>query len=82
MFFLQVGTEIVPVAPTVRQDFVSSVIYLEIYLTFYVVRAVYLGMKFYNDQRNGHVFNLFIYLLLPYMFRLSLSPSSKAGIQL
>jgi hypothetical protein len=23
----------------------------------------------YNDQRNAQVFNLFIYLLLPYMFR-------------
>jgi hypothetical protein len=26
-------------------------------------------MKLYNDQRNAQVFNLFIYLLLPYMFR-------------
>jgi hypothetical protein len=26
------------------------------------------GMKLYNDQRNAQVFNLFIYLLLPYMF--------------
>jgi hypothetical protein len=23
----------------------------------------------YNDQRNARVFNLFIHLLLPYMFR-------------
>jgi hypothetical protein len=27
------------------------------------------GMKLYNDQRNAQVFNLFIYLHLPYMFR-------------
>jgi hypothetical protein len=26
-------------------------------------------MELYNDQRNAQVFNLFIYLLLPYMFR-------------
>jgi hypothetical protein len=26
-------------------------------------------MKLYNEQRNAQVFNLFIYLLLPYMFR-------------
>jgi hypothetical protein len=26
-------------------------------------------MKFYNDQCNAQVFNLFIYLPLPYMFR-------------
>jgi hypothetical protein len=26
-------------------------------------------MKLYNDQRKAQVFNLFIYLLLPYMFR-------------
>jgi hypothetical protein len=32
---------------------------------FYVVRTVHLGMKLHNDQRNAHVFNLFIYLLLP-----------------
>jgi hypothetical protein len=36
---------------------------------FHVVRTVHFGMKFYNDQRNAHVLNLFIYLLLPYMFR-------------
>jgi hypothetical protein len=36
---------------------------------FYVVRTVYFGMKLYIDQRNAQVFNLFIYLLLPYMFR-------------
>jgi hypothetical protein len=36
---------------------------------FYVVRTVHFGMELYNDQRNAHVFNLFIYLLLPYMFR-------------
>jgi hypothetical protein len=26
-------------------------------------------LKLYNDQRNAQVFNLFIYLILPYMFR-------------
>jgi hypothetical protein len=26
-------------------------------------------MKLYNDQPNAQVFNLLIYLLLPYMFR-------------
>jgi hypothetical protein len=33
------------------------------------LRTVHFGMKLYNDQRNAQVFNLFIYLLLPYMFR-------------
>jgi hypothetical protein len=28
-------------------------------------------MKLYNDQRNAKVFNLFTYLLLPYMFQAS-----------
>jgi hypothetical protein len=36
---------------------------------FYVVRTVHFGMNSYNEQRNVQVFNLFIYLLLPYMFR-------------
>jgi hypothetical protein len=31
--------------------------------------TVYFGMKLYNDQRNVQVFDLFIYLRLPYMFR-------------
>jgi hypothetical protein len=35
---------------------------------FYVVRAVHFGMNLYNDQRNAQVFNLSVYLLLPYMF--------------
>jgi hypothetical protein len=26
-------------------------------------------VKFYSDERSAQVFNLFIYLLLPYMFR-------------
>jgi hypothetical protein len=39
-------------------------------------------IKLYNDQRNVQVFNLFIYLLLPYMFRVSISPSSEASVQL
>jgi hypothetical protein len=32
---------------------------------FYVLRIVHFGIKFYNDQRNAQVFNLFVYLLLP-----------------
>jgi hypothetical protein len=36
---------------------------------FYVLRTVHFGMKLCNDQRNAQCFNLFIYLLLPYMFR-------------
>jgi hypothetical protein len=39
------------------------------YLEFYVIGTVHFGMKLHNDQRNAQVFNLFIYLLLPYMFR-------------
>jgi hypothetical protein len=35
----------------------------------------------YNDQRNAQVFNLFIYLLLPYVFRAFFSPFSEAGVQ-
>jgi hypothetical protein len=35
----------------------------------YVVQAVRLGMKLYNDQCNAQVFKLFLYLLLPYMFQ-------------
>jgi hypothetical protein len=37
-------------------------------LKFYVVRTVHFGMKLYYDQRDAQVFNLFIYLILPYMF--------------
>jgi hypothetical protein len=36
---------------------------------FYVVRNVHIGMKLYNDQLNAQGFDLFIYLLLRYMFR-------------
>jgi hypothetical protein len=36
---------------------------------FYVLRTVHYGMKLYNDHRNAQFLNLFIYLLLPYMFR-------------
>jgi hypothetical protein len=28
-----------------------------------------ISLNLYDDQRNAQVFNLFIYLLLPYMFR-------------
>jgi hypothetical protein len=35
---------------------------------FYAVRTMHFGMKLYNDQRNAQVFNLSVYLLLPYMF--------------
>jgi hypothetical protein len=34
-------------------------------------------MKLYNDQHNAHVLNLFIYLLLPYMFRAFLKPNFR-----
>jgi hypothetical protein len=43
-------------------------------LKFYAVRTVHFGMKMYNDQRNAQVFNLFIYLLQPYMFRAFFEP--------
>jgi hypothetical protein len=43
--------------------------YAKIIDFFYVVRTVHFGMKLYNDQRNTRAFNLFINLLLPYMFR-------------
>jgi hypothetical protein len=39
------------------------------YRLFYVARAVNFGIKLYNDQHNAQVSNVFIYLLLPYMFR-------------
>jgi hypothetical protein len=38
-------------------------------LEFCFVMAVHFGIKLYNDQRNANVLNLFIYLLLSYMFR-------------
>jgi hypothetical protein len=43
-------------------------------ISFYAYHGVLLGdlylyKKLYNDQRNAQVFSLFIYLLLPYMFR-------------
>jgi hypothetical protein len=47
-----------------------------------VVKTVHFGMKLYNDQRNAQVFNLFIYLLLPYMFRAFFNPISEAGVQI
>jgi hypothetical protein len=37
----------------------------------YVVSTMHFGMKLCNDQRNEQVFNLYLYLLLPYMFRAS-----------
>jgi hypothetical protein len=36
----------------------------------------------YNELRNAQVSNLFINLLLRYMFALSFSPSSEAGVQI
>jgi hypothetical protein len=33
------------------------------------------ALKLYNDQRNAQFFNLFIYLLLPYMFRVFYYPN-------
>jgi hypothetical protein len=38
------------------------------FFKFYFVRTVHFGMKLYNDQRNTQVYNLFICLLLSYMF--------------
>jgi hypothetical protein len=38
------------------------------HLVFCVVMTVQCGMELYNDQPNAQGFNLFIYLLLPYMF--------------
>jgi hypothetical protein len=34
-----------------------------------VANKVNTGIKLYNDQRKAQVFNLSIYLLVPYMFR-------------
>jgi hypothetical protein len=31
--------------------------------------SIYRTLQLYNDQHNAQVFNLFIYLLLPYMFQ-------------
>jgi hypothetical protein len=58
--------------------------YPNIKTLFYVVRVVHFAMKLYNDKLNAQVFkfNLFIYLLLPYMFWAFFSPFSEAGIQL
>jgi hypothetical protein len=36
---------------------------------FYALRTLHFEMKLYNEQRNTQVFNLFVYLFLPYMFR-------------
>jgi hypothetical protein len=47
----------ITVEETVRFNVVTEV----------VVRIT--ALKLYNDQRNAQVFNLFMYLLLPYMFR-------------
>jgi hypothetical protein len=42
--------------------------------SFHVVRTVHFGMKLYNYQHNAQVFNLFVYLLLSYMFRAFFHP--------
>jgi hypothetical protein len=39
-----------------------------IFKIFYIVKTVHFGMKLYNDLRNAQIYNLFINLLLPYMF--------------
>jgi hypothetical protein len=36
--------------------------------------TVHFGMELYNDQRNAQIFNLFVHLLLPYMFRALFKP--------
>jgi hypothetical protein len=38
-------------------------------IKYYVVSTVHCKMRTYNDQRNEQLLNVFIYLLLPYMFR-------------
>jgi hypothetical protein len=45
---------------------ILTVSFRSFFFRFYVVRTVHFGMKLYNDQRNAKVFNLFIYLLLPW----------------
>jgi hypothetical protein len=56
------------------QIFSSAGSYYSCIIMFYVVRTVHFGMKLYNHQRNAQGFNLFIYLLLPYMFRSYIRP--------
>jgi hypothetical protein len=46
-----------------------NVLFLPETILRYVVRTVHFGMEFYSAQSYAQVFNLFIYLLLPYMFR-------------
>jgi hypothetical protein len=53
----------------IASGLMSSLDYLSV---FCAVRTVYFGMKWYNDQRNAQVLNLFIYLLL--------GPGSSVGI--
>jgi myo-inositol 2-dehydrogenase/D-chiro-inositol 1-dehydrogenase len=48
---------------------ICCILLLRLVRIFYVLRTVHFGMKLYNDQRNAQAFNLFIRLLLPYMFR-------------
>jgi hypothetical protein len=48
---------------------VNNVLLETLQWNFFVARSVHFEMKLYNDQRNTQVFNLFINLLLPYMFR-------------
>jgi hypothetical protein len=38
-------------------------------MTLHNMCVIHYFLKLYNEQRNAQVFNLFIYLLLPYMFR-------------
>jgi hypothetical protein len=45
-----------------------------VFVVIVVVRTVHFGMKFYNDHRKARVFNVFIYLLVPYMFRAFFKP--------
>jgi hypothetical protein len=42
---------------------------IKIFHDVFIVKTVHFGMKLYNDQINAQVFNLFVYLFLPYMFR-------------
>jgi hypothetical protein len=38
-------------------------------MLYWCTRQMNVSIKLYNDQRNAQVFNLFIYLILPYMIR-------------
>jgi hypothetical protein len=59
---------------SLRRPYAASSNEKFVYYIFYVVRTVRFGMKLYNDKRTAQIFYLFIYLLLPYMFRAFFKP--------